>query len=592
MLNYMLNIATNEDSFIEQLSPNSPQFNCNGKMTQVLSNKKYKINITGNLEEILFAKILINENEITAEYDNGNFDISRGMIFQDIFGYAVISVAITFKDSSTITLYSNYLKVLIDKTELTSVKLMLKYIYENSGTLLFSDEIAFDSLDITKRNIFSVEEQIELLKKIIGEYKKNFPYLKNNKYSKLQNIAKHNSTYHSNIINNKVLIDASRHPYYLKEIDNVSTIQFEDKYFTPNIINSLKKEKFYNVYENITIVSFIYTIFIESQKLLKELKKSATTPHYNIKDKEYFEHDDVVESFMADYLIKYLAEINAVSIEARDLFVLYRNEFSCEYGLLHKCPRITPIFAGISQYNSFFKLMYYWFNFNNYDFDKENFLLSFTKNNKIYEYFILFKLINYFKSLDFLLITSNKFIYDKTIKSADFSNTFVFKKGESTITLYFQPTIFGSIGHKNNGVDMIRNNIILTKDFYKDFNSNNYYLEPDFIIKLEKDEEKRYLIIDTKFSRQKTVKEYYLTELIFKYIFSVMPHNNSKLQGLCVINGKKDDSDRSEVYSVYTTSVPENYIPSVNICTISPTNINFEIADFEKIKLAIIPLFL
>ncbi len=119
-------------------------------------------------------------------------------------------------------------------------------------------------------------------------------------------------------------------------------------------------------------------------------------------------------------------------------------------------------------------------------------------------------------------------------------NTFVFKKGEQLLTLYYQPVIYND-ERKENNISLYRNNSAPVGDYE---NGSSYYV-PDFIIKIENEERAHYIICDAKFSTFGTIKKHYLKDLVFKYIFSLTPTDtNDKILGVSVLHGKYDENEK------------------------------------------------
>ena len=96
----------------------------------------------------------------------------------------------------------------------------------------------------------------------------------------------------------------------------------------------------------------------------------------------------------------------------------------------------------------------------------------------------------------------------------------------------------------------------------------NYYL-PDFIIKVQIDDDNKYLIADAKYSNQNSVKSFYFPNLAYKYIFSLTSlRENDKIMGLCAINGKSD-AEPSKLTSIYTEYIPKSQLPYADILTLT-----------------------
>ena len=105
--------------------------------------------------------------------------------------------------------------------------------------------------------------------------------------------------------------------------------------------------------------------------------------------------------------------------------------------------------------------------------------------------------------------------------------------GESKrITIYYQPVIYDHDSRYVNGIGLYRNNLI-------SLSQNDNYYTPDYVIKAEVDGIERYMILDAKFSTLGTVKTHQISDLSFKYLFSISTiADNRSADGLCIIYGQ------------------------------------------------------
>ena len=123
-------------------------------------------------------------------------------------------------------------------------------------------------------------------------------------------------------------------------------------------------------------------------------------------------------------------------------------------------------------------------------------------------------------------------------KNTNIPNTFIFENNIQCITLYYQPVIYDSDRRKINGLGLYRNNTV-SLNYDTDCERKGRYYVPDFVIKTEKDGASKYIICDAKFSALSTIKNYYLSNLTFKYLFSISTSDkNDVIAGLCIIYGQ------------------------------------------------------
>lgn len=553
-------------------------------INSVFANKKYTITLINAPEGVVHATLFINGRGVKTFFENGVFNCDNELLFLDVYGYVYLSVQLILEDGSAITYHTPYMNVYLSEEDSGSVKAMIKYIHKHMSMLFPYGNVALESVGYINNSTYTtLDIKLELLKKILTVYKNNFDYFKSNRNFSLIDVQKYGDIKNAFSANSQTLNDILQKPYYFQRTGNNTGIYFEGDYLLPQKLIIPQKNRQYSTYENIIVLSFLYTMFFQAKNTLESLKAIIQKQSRAPKVKFYTASDEMIFSAMSEMFEKYIMELETISEQFRTLFALYFDKFKCPYALLDSCPVASPILLNTIQYRSIYQLIVEWFKSYDYDLENEKFLVSLVANHKIYEYYLLLKLLQYFNNTNFSFKYSDCFAYSQT-KNEPYANTFIFQCKDEEITIYYQPTIYSFINAENNGINLIRNNNISTNTFLKDRNSSKDIFLPDFVIKFKTSDTERYIILDAKFSRQKTVIKYYLENLIFKYVFSICSLNNSALLGLCALNGKVDSSDKSNFYSIYNSNIPTNYLPSVQICTVSPDTQDFldDVADFDN----------
>lgn len=170
-------------------------------------------------------------------------------------------------------------------------------------------------------------------------------------------------------------------------------------------------------------------------------------------------------------------------------------------------------------------------------------------SSRLYEFFTLANSIEQLMRDGFRLQEAFHFKYALAdtltyYQEVDFANTFVFRKGEKTITLYYQPIISGKNGGHENGIHLKR----ITSMSLREKESLTGVYVPDLVMKSNETDWELYYIADAKYSTMETVKERYAKEVAFRYLFSIRTTiEKAMIYGLYILYGKRSEGGQTEV---------------------------------------------
>jgi hypothetical protein len=537
------------------------------------------------------SEIDFQTNEIRFPQNNS---YKNRQIFIDCYGFVEIGIKIYFSNGTNQTYVSNEIPVWVRKSEINySVKEMAKYIYQNQRNYLTPGNSDFvDSVEIYKSGKLTLLTQIRLAEEIATLYESSYSYFKVNSRFKIEKRSSVESFNHIQYISEPTIRYIASNPEQLIETHLQTGIRIGKKRFQPQKALTLKDFHSYDIYENRVILGFIRKM-IEQVKLLHQRCKKLLD---SIPKNEEYYSEYIYSPFFMFVETKVLLEENEqrlikLSNRFKQLWVMYQRILNITPDPLNGKPYLTAIFFSVPQYNKIYINIYKWIDQGLYDYEKERFMLSFIKISSLYELYILVKLISYFQKREYTLIEKKKYRYSVSLKSkyknVKFNNTFVFSDDLNTITLYYQPVIFNSAQKNENNVGLFRNNSIPCNiDENLSYGQNGgYYYVPDYIIKIDLQKgQKRYIILDAKFSKMDIIKKYYIKNLVFKYLFSLSAIEKiDQIVGMGVIHGKC--SKNSEMESAYDRRIENTEIfPFLDIIPIAE-GINNEqhFIDLDKI---------
>ena len=541
---------------------------------KVYSDKTYSIKLIADYSNILEVDLFINGFNIGAKFYNGDFKLNddKKRVFIDTFGFVQLSLSIVYNDGSNVVFFSDFLNVMIKDDYLNqNIRKMADYIYNNQEKLLLDDKMkALDNANLKESSNKTLESQLDIIKRIIRAYKENYRYFENNSKFKLVPNYRVDDFEKLKTVNDRTIKHIIQNPNELYVSRNSIGIKIDKNHYLPHktLINDNKQS--YELYENQVILGFLESIVNDISVMQKEIEnKVEIFSEIKTEGNGYVVSAYMIYGATEKKFMDFLSEISTCKDEIIELFKIYSNIFPVESIKIRGVPKPTHTFLTVKQYYSIFKEIKKWYKFGIYNMERENFLIPFLANNQLYEYFVLLKLLNYLEYKGYSLSQKDRYLYKPNAKyyqNTKYCNTFYFQLRDKKITLYYQPVIYLKPNIQSNNINILRNTKI-SMNSEKEL-ERNYYL-PDFIIKIQTDNESKYLIADAKYSNQNNVKGFYFPNLVYKYIFSLATLSpEDKIMGLCAINGKPDAED-SKLISVYTEYIPTTYLPYADILTLA-----------------------
>lgn len=541
----------------------------------VYSNKEYSVKIDFD-KEIGNVKFYVNDILRNSYYCNGKISFNddnylKNRIFLNYFGYVNITILIETYDKNY-KFYSRYLDVAVrENISSDIIRKMIKYIFENSQKYLFKeDDKVKNFADVGKSENKNLNTEISMFEDIIFEYKVNFKYFKTDAKYKMKNNYIVSDFEKLKEIKNETIQYIISNPEQLITVDYNTGIKYNKLNLQPKKTLINKNELCYDIYENKIILGFlryIYNLLIEKieyvESQINNKQKQLIEPGYKSLSNEI--HIKLNES-----LDKYKIKLYDITKKIQQFYFMYKQIFKCEPITINNIPKPSSIFMGIQHYRKIYKVIRQWFESGNYDFENEKMILTFSKANQIYEYYVLFKINNYIAENEYYLKKSKKFEYNLRKRSkyinTRFENTFIFEKEKENISVYYQPVI--SLKSSFNDIGLFRNNNISFDD------GEAEYYTPDYIIKVTKDGISEFIILDAKWSTLETVKKYRFREIVYKYIFSISTiNNNDRINKVWVINGQEIKNKKEYIYNFYNSKFKnrnDEITPSAKILTLNP----------------------
>ena len=527
----------------------------------IYSDQPYRAELHGVLEEMESFSFYVNDVEIEQTLDSEgkiclqSAQYPQGHIFIHNFGLIQIAVQIIYKGQKPVFLYSKWISVLVanNRTNL-SIERMAEYIYCHRDKLMGRGPLRSGQ----KQREDSQKEldlQIEILQDIVRVYRENLSYFRQKAKCRSRIVQQAAPCEQTKFFSDRSLHYIAQHPEHLMRSSAATGIRVGRRYFLPS--KTLAKEYCadYDIYENQIVVGFLQTVC----RMVGSLRDEIGGRTGQFPDKREFENGyflSVAFAFAATKrrLEKIQEQLTLLWKNVEELYIQYRQALRVKEAAVDQIPSPSPILISVPPYRAVYEQMIRWFRLGKYDFGREDFILSMLRSNKLYEYYVLLKLYNYMEEKGYHLKKIDSYRY----QCPDFSelntagpygmrcdNTFLFEDdtGAAEITLYYEPVVYSGTDPNagENNLNLFRN-ISLS---YKNGESGRNYC-PDYVLKIQRESGSRYIILDAKFSNRRSVSEYYMRELLFKYLISISAIcPEDRILGLVILNGKSNELEDS-----------------------------------------------
>jgi hypothetical protein len=415
----------------------------------------------------------------------------------------------------------------------------------------------------------SLQAYMELLTSIYRCYEENYASFKSNvchkigkedfmqPYSKIRSINVHSLQW------------LYRNTAKLAEVPQVTAIQLYDKYYLPYQMNIEKPVKSFDMYENRVVLGFLLVVYKHAKRIGEELRKGIRDEDQVIRKLREMERSEFHAPIIGVKEMRMRnnqALLNSLSSLISGLgsqYSKYREILKCSSQELTGIPKKTKIFQEVRPYRQVFEELIAWFRFGEFALLKENLFFNIKTMDKVFEYYCLCKLLVMLKDAGF---TGSKdrpsFTYeyhpggDYFVNEYDVANTYILRRGNMTLTLYYQPVI---------NADKFENSISL----YRTTSGNSYYT-PDFLFKLQAGAgfPPYYVILDAKYAARNIIKEHHIKEAIIKYSSELA----DSLQGHAIkmvwlLQGRIDNAPDLERY--HNSPLARKYKPDVSYGIVS-----------------------
>ena len=416
-----------------------------------------------------------------------------------------------------------------------------------------------------KRN--TLLEREDILDEILRVYESQYAYFRANARFKLRAESTVDGTAKLRHFSADTARFIATHPEELVEAPHGTGIRVGNRSFLP--VHTLVKRNVrdHGTMENRVLVGFLTTVLQgleKEKKALAELLAETGDGH-----SPYLASGHALFGVAAQRLRSYREKLHAVEDRIRETAVHYRLALGIEGIPVVGIPEPTPVFLSIPAYRLVFDAIVKWFEAGDLELEAEEALIASMRQSRLYEYFVLLKLIDGLVSAGARLIERRNHAWTGASAwehiQTDHPNTFRFERDGKTVTLYYQPLIAGGDWTGENGLALMRTST-WSIDGSALHQSGSRVYTPDFLIQVEAAGKTTCFILDAKFSSLRSVRTYQSGALVFRYLFSIGPAKpDTVVDGLWLLCGnalKDGEEDRAALHDIPT---PANAPASPNV---------------------------
>ena len=465
---------------------------------------------------------------------------------------------VKYENNTTETLYTKFINVSSNNPNNTENSKYLLYKLEEYSDSILGDWVFNQFPSEQKNTKYSywlgslrpksgryLDAYIELLKGIMNRYRENFCFFKVHAYHKIE--------YQKKIISYEKIRRCAQSDFQwlmqnadcFAPVNQNVGIQYQNKNYIPNNILGDEQYKNFDIYENQVVVNFLRTVLQNCDYVKRELSKQITSKNEILRKQVNVQntYSFSILTQKSESLEKWHKQLLDLKREFQILWVQYSKLLPLRQSTLIKhLPHTTKVFQEVRHYRDIFDVVRKWFDFGEFSIARINAMLKIKTIDTLYEYYCLYQILEMLLSKGWKPITYGDFAYYFNYGSGygnsglddEVCNTYSLQKGDSEITLYYQPKIFGW-DRPNNKIQLFRT----TMD--NKFEKQSYW-QPDFVIKFSKANDEKYVILDAKYARESEILENRLPECIKKYINQTSgKYNPLAVKMMVLLQGKPSE---------------------------------------------------
>lgn len=352
----------------------------------------------------------------------------------------------------------------------------------------------------------SISSMIQLFEKAIVEYEDNYAFFRSHGYRKIRKEKKKLPQRMIRQAGMPELMWICKNSNVLRKTLHETNIEYRGTYYLPYEVETNVKVKTYNSYENKLVLGFLNTLVASARNVLNGLEEQSQSI-YEL-EKKLNKINQVEYSFPGLALIQlcarrekdYINKLRDIVFTLRAIQRKYEKALSDAIPSFTRNPKKTKIFQEVKQYSEIYSLIIEWLKFGDFTLAREMLALHSPRLDKLYEYYVLLKILSWFESRGFKEDPNEEHPIECLSYSLDYVNYADEKKVSTSyklakegvkIRLYYQPVIYGDL-REENGIKLHR----LSK------RKGDSFWTPDYLVLIDDGSGSlRWHVFDAKYSK-------------------------------------------------------------------------------------------
>lgn len=490
----------------------------------------------------------------------------RGCLFCLCYGFARVEVAIKLSGKERLLVCTT--KDIVCRTkepyEADNIQGMLTRLLDSNDDLaskwMFSgvrqSYAPFSVLEgaILNNAPKSVSSVILLLRRVLMTFSDNVEYFRSHGYSRVRQERTRVSTSQIQHTGYDELLWISRNPEVLDEVHQSIGIFYGGRNYLPRMVQTRVRRKTYDSYENRLVLGFLAEVVRAATVVRASLRDGAEavmTLERRLSTLCAGNENQPAMALARLYRMRessYLEQLDSIVRISGGLLRRYRQFMPGVEGRFSRNPRRTKVFQEVRPYAQIWAALEEWLKFGDFSLAKENLVLHTLRTDKLYEYYVLYELLDWLAARGFRPQASD----DRAIRKACFStandpdspyrpedgvsSVYALSSQSARIILFYQPVIYAD-GREEEGVTLHR----LSRS-----NPHCPYWTPDYLLEVTLSTgERSYHIIDAKYRRFRALmmgypKEGEFAECIMKYRQDVGQAHGKGVSTVWLFAGRAD----------------------------------------------------